>query len=162
MYWMSIIKVPLLRTLPPPPPRNGGETTWRHLFARKYVMTWMFNLFADSWFSTFNPWADRAKLRDDVGIFWNARITSDRSEISAVAWRVLAPNYQTWRWEPVLKVSFVRFQSVTLASNVKRQRYSVAGAFEMIFDDGSEHGGMSSGEESELHKKMKNLSEESR
>ena len=65
-------------------------------------------------------------------------------------------------WEPVLKVSFVRFQSATLASNAKRQRYSVAGAFEMIFDDGSEHGGMSSGEESELHKKMKNLGEESR
>ena len=56
----------------------------------------------------------------------------------------------------------MRFQSVTLASNAKRQRYSVAGAFEMIFDDGSEHGGMSSGEESELHKKMKNLGEESR
>ena len=109
-----------------------------------------------------NPWADSAKLRDDVGLFWNARITSNRSEISAVAWRVLAPNYQTWRWEPVLKVSFVRFQSVTLASNAKRQRYSVAGAFEMIFDDGSEHGGMSSGEESELHRKLENPSEESR
>ena len=65
-------------------------------------------------------------------------------------------------WEPVLKVSFVRFQSATLASNAKRQRYSVAGAFEMIFDDGSEHGGISSGEESELHKKMENLGEESR
>ena len=32
----------------------------------------------------------------------------------------------------------------------------------MIFDDGSEHGGISSGEESELHKKMENLGEESR
>ena len=50
-----------------------------------------------------NPWADRAKLHDDVGLFRNARITSDRSEILTVAckhskpitWRVLAPNYQT-------------------------------------------------------------------
>ena len=122
----------------------------------------MIDTFADSWFSTFNPWADSAKLRDDVGLFWNARITSNRSEISAVTWRVLAANYQTWRWEPVLKVSFVRFQSVALASNAKRQRYSVAGAFEMIFDDGSEHGGMSSGEEFELHRKLENPSEESR
>ena len=40
---------------------------------------------------------------DDFDLFGNARITSDRSEISAVAckhskpitWRVLAPNYQT-------------------------------------------------------------------
>ena len=65
-------------------------------------------------------------------------------------------------WEPVLKVSFVRFQSATLASNAKRQRYSVAGAFEMIFVDGRERGGMSSGEESELHRKLENPSEESR
>ena len=47
--------------------------------------------------------AERAKLHDDFNLFGNARITSDRSEISAVAckhskpitWRVLAPNYQT-------------------------------------------------------------------
>ena len=52
-----------------------------------------------SWSS---PGADRAKLHDDVFLFGNARITSDRSEIPAVAckhskpitWRVLAPNYQ--------------------------------------------------------------------
>ena len=56
----------------------------------------------------------------------------------------------------------MRFQSVTLASDAKRQRYSVAGALETIFDDGSEHGGMSSGEKSELHRKLENPSEESR
>ena len=52
-----------------------------------------------SWSS---PGADCAKLHDDFDLFGNARITSDRSEISAVAfkhskpitWRVLAPNYQ--------------------------------------------------------------------
>ena len=32
----------------------------------------------------------------------------------------------------------------------------------MIFDDGSEHGGISSGEESELDRKVENPSEESR
>ena len=32
----------------------------------------------------------------------------------------------------------------------------------MIFDDESEHGGISSGEESELDRKLENLSEESR
>ena len=50
-----------------------------------------------------SPLAIRPKLHDDVDLFGNARITSDRSEISAVAckhskpitWRVLAPNYQT-------------------------------------------------------------------
>ena len=35
-----------------------------------------------------------------------------------------------------------------MASGAKRQRYSVAEALDIIFDDGSEHGGMSSGEES--------------
>ena len=49
-----------------------------------------------------------------------------------------------------------------MASDAKRQKYSVAEASEMIFDDGSEHGGMSSGEESELDRKLENLSEESR
>ena len=33
---------------------------------------------------------------------------------------------------------------------------------EVIFDDGSEHGGISSGEESELDRKLENPSEESR
>ena len=42
----------------------------------------------------------------------------------------------------------------------KRQRYSVAKACEMIFDDGSEHGGISSGEESELDGKLENPSAE--
>ena len=44
----------------------------------------------------------------------------------------------------------------------KRLRYSVAKACEMIFDDGSEHGGISSGEESELDGKLENPSAESR
>ena len=35
--------------------------------------------------SVVRPWADRAKLHDDLDLFGNARITSDRSEISAVA-----------------------------------------------------------------------------
>ena len=35
-------------------------------------------------------------------------------------------------------------------------------ALDIIFDDGSEHGGMSSGEESELDRKLENPSEESR
>ena len=35
--------------------------------------------------SVVRPWADRAKLHDDFDLFGNARITSDRSEISAVA-----------------------------------------------------------------------------
>ena len=35
-------------------------------------------------------------------------------------------------------------------------------SLEMIFDDGSEHGGISSGEESELDRKLENPSEESR
>ena len=156
------------RTLPvpspyPPPAKERRWDNVTSLICKKIcndLNDWYFCRFLILY--VVNPWADSAKLRDDVGIFWNARITSNRSEISAVTWRVLAPNYQTWRWEPVLKVSFVRFQSVTLASNAKRQRYSVAGAFEMIFDDGSEHGGISSGEESELHKKMENLGEESR
>ena len=33
---------------------------------------------------------------------------------------------------------------------------------EMIFNDGSEHSGLDTGEESELDKKLENLSEESR
>nr|XP_058957927.1 uncharacterized protein LOC131785097 isoform X1 [Pocillopora verrucosa] len=49
-----------------------------------------------------------------------------------------------------------------MASGAKRQRYSVAEALDIIFDDGSEHGGMSSGEESELDRKLENPSEESR
>ena len=112
---LTIIKVPLPRTLPPP--RNGGETTWRHSFARNYVMTWMVNLFADSWFSTFNPWADRAKLRDDVGLFWNARITSDRSEISAVAWRVLAPNGKISA-QPLLHYAFSSWREKTMTKTI--------------------------------------------
>ena len=50
-----------------------------------------------------SPGAVRAKLHDDFDLFGNARITSDRSEISAVAckhskpitWRGLAQHYQT-------------------------------------------------------------------
>ena len=49
-----------------------------------------------------------------------------------------------------------------MASGAKRQRYSVAEALDIIFDDGSEHGGMSSGEESEIYRKLENPSEESR
>ena len=56
----------------------------------------MFNL---KWSS---PGVDRAKLHDDFDHFGNARIISDRSEISAlvckhskpITWRVLPPNYQ--------------------------------------------------------------------
>ena len=40
--------------------------------------------------------------------------------------------------------------------------YSVAKALEVIFDDGSEHGGISSGKESELDRKLENPGEESR
>ena len=75
-----------------------------------------------------NPWADRAKLHDDVGLFRNARITSDRSEILTVAckhskpitWRVLAPNYQTRPREHDPKIICVRFQSAIMASDAKR------------------------------------------
>ena len=99
-----------------------------------------------SWSS---PGVDRAKLHNDVDLFGNARITSDRSEIPAVVckhskpitWRVLAPNYQTWPREPDPKITCV---------------------IEMIFDDGSEHGGISSDEESLLDRKLENPSEESR
>ena len=49
-----------------------------------------------------------------------------------------------------------------MASDAKRKRYSVAKPLEVIFDDGSEHGSISSGEESELDRKLENLSEESR
>ena len=117
-----------------------------------------------------NPWADRAKLHDDVGLFRNARITSDRSEILTVAckhskpitWRVLAPNYQKWPWKPIPKIIFVRFQSATMTSDAKRQRYSVAEALDKVFDDEREHGGICSGEESELDRKLENPNEESR
>ena len=54
------------------------------------------------------------------------------------------------------------FQSAIMASDAKSQRYSLAKALEVIFDDGSEHGGISSGEESELDRKLENPSEESR
>ena len=60
------------------------------------------------------------------------------------------------------KIISVRFQSPTMASDAKRQRYSVAKALKTIFDDGSERGGMSGGEESELDRKLENPSEESR
>ena len=63
---------------------------------------------------------------------------------------------------PFRKITFVQFQSETMASGAKRQRYTVDEAVEMIFDDGSEHGGMDSGEESELDRELENLSEESR
>ena len=74
------------------------------------------------------PGVDRAKLHDDFDLFGNARITSDRSEISAVAckhskpitWRVLAPNYQTCPREPDPKIIRVRFQSAIMASDAKR------------------------------------------
>ena len=49
-----------------------------------------------------------------------------------------------------------------MVTDAKRLRYSVAKASEMIFDDGSERGGISSGEESELDRKLENPSEESR
>ena len=64
--------------------------------------------------------------------------------------------------EPLPEIIFVRLQSAIMASGAKRQRYSVAEALDIIFDDGSEHGGMSSGEESELDRKLENPSEESR
>ena len=79
-----------------------------------------------------------------------------------ITWRVLAPNYQTCPREPDPKIIRVRFQSAIMASDAKRQRYGVAKALEVIFDDGSEHGGISSGEESELDRKLENPSEESR
>ena len=60
------------------------------------------------------------------------------------------------------KINSVRFQSPTMASDAKRYRYSVAKALKTIFDDGSERGGMSGGEESELDRKLENPSEESK
>ena len=60
------------------------------------------------------------------------------------------------------KITFVQFQSVTMVSSARPQRHTVAEAVEMIFDDGSEHGGMDSGVESELDRELENLSEESR
>ena len=49
-----------------------------------------------------------------------------------------------------------------MASSAKRQRYTLDEAVGMIFDDGSEHGGMDSGDESELDRELENFSEESR
>ena len=49
-----------------------------------------------------------------------------------------------------------------MASGGKRQRYTLDEAVGIIFDDGSEHGGMDSGEESELDRELENLSEELR
>lgn len=63
---------------------------------------------------------------------------------------------------PFRKITFVQFQFVTMASSAKRQRYTLDEAVGMIFDDGSEHGGMDSGEESELDRELENFSEESR
>ena len=48
-----------------------------------------------------------------------------------------------------------------MASGAKRQRYTLDEAVEMIFNDGREHGGMDSSEESELDRELENLSEES-
>ncbi|XP_015774860.1 PREDICTED: piggyBac transposable element-derived protein 3-like [Acropora digitifera] len=47
-----------------------------------------------------------------------------------------------------------------MASGAKRQRYTLDEAVGIIFDDGSEHGGMDSGEESELDRELENFSEE--
>lgn len=49
-----------------------------------------------------------------------------------------------------------------MASGAKRQRYTKGEIVEMIFNDGSEHSGLDSGEESELDRELENLSEESR
>ena len=49
-----------------------------------------------------------------------------------------------------------------MASGAKRQRYTLDEAVGIIFDDGSEHGGMDSGEVSELDRELENLSEELR
>ena len=46
-----------------------------------------------------------------------------------------------------------------MASGAKRQRYTLDEAVGIIFDDGSEHGGMDSGEVSELDRELENLSE---
>ena len=72
---------------------NGGFDTKMTLLIKQYIPqnALLLNSFRS---------ADRAKLHDDVDLFGNARITSDRSEISAVACKhskpiTLAPNYQT-------------------------------------------------------------------
>ena len=115
----TVIKVPFCtlhvpsmyppRTLPvpspyPPPAKERSWDNVTSLICKKIcndLNGWSFCRFLILY--VVNPWADSAKLRDDVGLFWNARITSNRSEISAVAWRVLAPNYQTWLGSPFWK-----------------------------------------------------------
>ena len=46
-----------------------------------------------------------------------------------------------------------------MASQAKRQRmYTSDEALETLFEEGSEHGGMDSGEESELDRELENIS----
>ncbi|PFX28122.1 hypothetical protein AWC38_SpisGene7161 [Stylophora pistillata] len=59
-----------------------------------------------------------------------------------------------------MKIIFVRFQSAKMASDAKRRGYSVAEALEINFNDGSKHGGMVSGEESDLDEELEDVSEE--